>query len=66
MGSLLLLVLVMVVLGAAGYWSLRQDFGDPGIPAIIGLIMIIVFVGWLLSFLIFGSHTVAPPPGQEG
>jgi hypothetical protein len=66
METLLLLVMVMVVLGTVGFWSFRQGFGDPGIPTIIGLMMIIIFVGWLLSFLIFGNHTGAPPPGQEG
>jgi len=28
--------------------------------------MIIVFVGWILGFVIFGPHAVAPPPGREG
>ena len=66
METLLVLVIVMVVLGAIGYWCFRQGLGDPGIPAIVLLIMIIVFVGWILGFVIFGPHAVAPPPGREG
>jgi hypothetical protein len=59
MTLILLVILLVLLLGTGGYWA-RNGFGDPGIPAMLGLICVVVLIFWLLGTFFYDFGPTPP------